>query len=108
MDTAVDDLNSGLARRTCICCSRPHARLQHPTPPATLQRQPAACAQVNGKKLPWSAAVKPTEWLLGPTRRLIPPVGGVDISPIIWFALLSFTNEILVGPQVRTTLRLGR
>jgi YggT family protein len=55
--------------------------------------------QVNGKKLPWSAAVKPTEWLLGPTRRLIPPVGGVDISPIIWFAFLSFTNEILVGPQ---------
>jgi YGGT family len=98
---AVDDLNGGLAQRTCICCSRQHARLQCPTPPATLQTQPAACAQVNGKKLPWSAAVKPTEWLLGPTRRLIPPVGGVDISPIIWFAFLSFTNEILVGPQVR-------
>lgn len=57
-------------------------------------------AQVNSKKLPWSAAVLPTEWILGPTRRLIPPVGGVDISPIIWFAFLSFTNEILVGPQV--------
>lgn len=59
---------------------------------------------MNGKKLPWSAAVKPTEWLLGPTRRLIPPVGGVDISPIIWFAFLSFTNEILVGPQVGAKL----
>ena len=58
--------------------------------------------QVNGQKLPWSAAVKPTEWVLGPTRRLIPPVGGVDISPIIWFAFLSFSNEILVGPQVRS------
>ena len=56
-------------------------------------------AQINGKKLPFSIAVAPTEWVLGPTRRLIPPVGGVDISPIIWFAFLSFTNEILIGPQ---------
>jgi len=55
---------------------------------------------VNGKKLPWSVAVLPTEPVLGPTRKLIPPVGGVDIAPIIWFAFLSFTNEILVGPQV--------
>jgi uncharacterized protein YggT (Ycf19 family) len=63
--------------------------------------QDSMCLQVNGQKLPWSAAVKPTEWVLGPTRQLIPPVGGVDISPIIWFAFLSFSNEILVGPQVR-------
>jgi YggT family protein len=55
--------------------------------------------QVNSKNLPWSVAVLPTEWVLGPTRRLIPPVGGVDIAPIVWFAFLSFTNEILVGPQ---------
>ena len=26
-------------------------------------------------------------------------VGGVDVSPIVWVALLSFVNEILLGPQ---------
>ncbi len=26
-------------------------------------------------------------------------VGGVDVSPIVWVALLSFINEILLGPQ---------
>lgn len=56
-------------------------------------------SQLNGKKLPWSIAVVPTEPVLGPTRRAIPPVGGVDVAPIVWVALLSFINEILLGPQ---------
>ncbi len=34
------------------------------------------------KKLPWSIAVAPTEPLLGPTRKAIPPVGGVDVAPV--------------------------
>jgi len=54
---------------------------------------------LNVKKLPWSIAVAPTEPLLGPTRRAIPPVGGVDVAPIVWVALLTFVNEILLGPQ---------
>ena len=37
--------------------------------------------------------------VLGPTRRAIPRVGGVDVAPIIWVAALSFINEILLGPQ---------
>ena len=37
---------------------------------------------VRGDKLPWSAAVYPTEFFLGPTRRALPPVGGVDIAPV--------------------------
>ena len=41
----------------------------------------------------------PTEPVLGLTRRAIPPVGGVDVAPIVWVALLSFVNEILLGPQ---------
>ena len=44
--------------------------------------------QIDGKKLPWSIAVAPTEPVLGPTRRLIQPVGGVDVSPVRIFALL--------------------
>jgi YggT family protein len=51
------------------------------------------------KKLPWSIAVAPTEPLLGPTRKAIPPVGGVDVAPIVWVAVLTFINEILLGPQ---------
>ena len=55
--------------------------------------------QIDGRKLPWSIAFAPTEPVLAPTRRAIPPVGGVDISPIVWVAVLSFMNEILLGPQ---------
>ncbi len=55
--------------------------------------------QIDGKKLPWSIAVKPTEPLLAPTRKVVPIVGGIDITPIVWVAVLSFINEILLGPQ---------
>ncbi|XP_024387128.1 uncharacterized protein [Physcomitrium patens] len=50
-------------------------------------------------KFPFSIAYAPTEPVLGPTRRLIPPVGGVDVAPVIWVALMSFLNEILLGQQ---------
>lgn len=53
----------------------------------------------DGKTLPWKVFYTATEPVLGPTRRLIQPVGGVDISPIVWTFLLSFVNEILLGPQ---------
>jgi YggT family protein len=41
----------------------------------------------------------PTEPLLGPTRRLIPPIGGVDVAPVIWVGLISLVRELLVGQQ---------
>ncbi|XP_042504573.1 protein COFACTOR ASSEMBLY OF COMPLEX C SUBUNIT B CCB3, chloroplastic-like [Macadamia integrifolia] len=50
-------------------------------------------------KFPYVLAYAPTEPLLIPTRKLIPPLGGVDVTPVVWFGLLSFLNEILVGPQ---------
>lgn len=50
-------------------------------------------------KFPFSIAYAPTEPVLGPTRRLIPPVGGVDVAPVIWVALMSFLNETLLGQQ---------
>jgi len=50
-------------------------------------------------KFPFVIAYAPTEPVLGPTRRLIPPVGGVDVSPVIWLAILSFVSEILLGQQ---------
>ncbi|CAN6481749.1 unnamed protein product [Victoria cruziana] len=50
-------------------------------------------------KFPYVIAYAPTEPILRQTRKVIPPVGGVDITPVVWFGLFSFLNEILVGPQ---------
>ncbi|PXF44706.1 Protein COFACTOR ASSEMBLY OF COMPLEX C SUBUNIT B CCB3, chloroplastic [Gracilariopsis chorda] len=55
--------------------------------------------QTDLAKKPWIFIAVPTEPLLRATRKVIPPVGGVDITPIFWFAVMSFVHEILVGPQ---------
>jgi YggT family protein len=41
----------------------------------------------------------PTEALLAPTRRLIQPIGGVDVTPVVWVGLVSLVRELLVGQQ---------
>jgi YggT family protein len=41
----------------------------------------------------------PTEPLLAVTRRLIQPIGGVDVTPVVWVGLLSLVRELLVGQQ---------
>jgi YggT family protein len=45
----------------------------------------------------WLGAL--TEPLLAPTRALIQPIGGVDVSPVIWVGLVSLVRELLVGQQ---------
>ncbi|KAK7391185.1 hypothetical protein VNO78_19597 [Psophocarpus tetragonolobus] len=50
-------------------------------------------------KFPYVIAYAPTEPLLVPTRKVIPPLAGVDVTPVVWFGFISFLNEILVGPQ---------
>ncbi len=55
--------------------------------------------QVELNKLPWAIVAWPTEPFLIPVRKLVPPIGGVDISPIIWVGIVSFLREILVGQQ---------
>ena len=47
----------------------------------------------------WLLFVLPTEPLLSLTRKFIPPIGGVDITPVIWFGLISLIRELLVGQQ---------
>ena len=37
--------------------------------------------------------------MLGPTRKVVPPFNGLDVSPIVWVAVLSFLSEVLTGPQ---------
>ncbi|KAK6249827.1 hypothetical protein SCA6_003832 [Theobroma cacao] len=51
------------------------------------------------EKFPYVIAYAPTEPFLMATRKLIPPLGGVDVTPVVWFGLVSFLNEILLGPQ---------
>ena len=41
----------------------------------------------------------PTEPLLAASRRLIQPIGGVDVTPVIWVGLISLLRELLVGQQ---------
>jgi len=41
----------------------------------------------------------PTEPLLAATRRLVQPIGGVDVTPVIWVGLISLLRELLVGQQ---------
>ncbi|WP_204104365.1 MULTISPECIES: YggT family protein [Spirulina sp. CCY15215] len=62
--------------------------------------------QVELTRFPFKAIAIPTEPFLIPTRKIIPPIGGVDISPIIWVGIVSLLREILVGQQglLRTLL----
>ena len=41
----------------------------------------------------------PTEPLLAPTRRIIQPIGGVGVTPVVWVGLISLIRELLVGQQ---------
>ena len=47
----------------------------------------------------WLLITIPTSAILNFTRKLIPPIGGVDVSPVIWIGIISFLREILVGQQ---------
>ncbi|MCP9799088.1 MULTISPECIES: YggT family protein [Cyanophyceae] len=50
----------------------------------------------------------PTEPVLALTRRLIHPIGGVDVTPVVWVGLVSLLRELLVGQQGLLTLALLR
>ena len=47
----------------------------------------------------WLLIAIPTSSILKFTRKLIPPIGGVDVGPVIWIGIISFLREILVGQQ---------
>ncbi|MBP0000285.1 MAG: YggT family protein [Cyanobacteria bacterium SID2] len=60
--------------------------------------------QVELQKFPFNLVVIPTEPFLAPTRKIVPPLGGVDISPILWVGIFSLIREILLGQQGLLTL----
>ncbi|OLP15707.1 hypothetical protein BST81_24605 [Leptolyngbya sp. 'hensonii'] len=55
--------------------------------------------QVELNRFPVSLIVWPTEPFLAPSRKIVSPIGGVDITPILWVGLFSFAREILLGQQ---------
>ena len=55
--------------------------------------------QVDLKQGAWPLIGWPTEPVLAATRKVVSPIGGVDVTPVIWVGLLSLVRELLVGQQ---------
>jgi len=55
----------------------------------------------------WLLISLPSNYILNLTRKLIPPIGGVDVGPVIWIGIISFLREILVGQQGLIKLALN-
>lgn len=55
--------------------------------------------QLDLNRFPFNLVAWPTEPFLVPMRKLVPPIGGVDITPIIWVGIFSLLREILLGQQ---------
>ncbi|MEM6835813.1 MAG: YggT family protein [Cyanobacteria bacterium P01_C01_bin.120] len=55
--------------------------------------------QAEGDRFPFNLVYLPTEFLLVPVRKVVPPFGGVDVSPIIWVGITTLLREVLLGQQ---------
>ena len=55
----------------------------------------------------WLLVSIPSSFVLNITRKIIPPIGGVDVGPVIWIGVISFLREILVGQQGLIKLALN-
>ncbi len=55
--------------------------------------------KIKGANGLWIIVTLPTDQILNITKKIIPPIGGVDVSPIIWIGIVSFIRELLVGQQ---------
>jgi YggT family protein len=58
------------------------------------------------QRLPFNVIYRVTEPFLSPSRKLIPPLGGVDITPILWVGIFSLLRELLLGQQGLITMAL--
>ena len=64
--------------------------------------------KINGENGFWIIVTLPTNQILNITKKLIPPIGGVDVSPVIWIGIISFIRELLVGQQGLIKLAIQR
>ncbi len=60
--------------------------------------------QIDLNRPPFNLIAWPTEPFLVPLRKIVPPIGGVDITPIIWVGIFSLLREILLGQQGLLTM----
>ena len=60
--------------------------------------------QIDLNRLPFNLIAWPTEPFLVLLRKIVPPIGGVDITPIIWVGIFSLVREILLGQQGLLTM----
>ncbi len=47
----------------------------------------------------WLLVTLPTEPALAMSRKIIAPIGGVDVTPVIWVGVISLIRELVVGQQ---------
>lgn len=55
--------------------------------------------QLDLNSFPFNIVAWPTEPFLVPVRKIVPSIGGVDITPIIWVGIFSLLREIFLGQQ---------
>ncbi|WP_017326869.1 YggT family protein [Synechococcus sp. PCC 7336] len=60
--------------------------------------------QIDTSRFPYILAIAPTEGVLKLTRKVIPTMGGVDMTPVVWVGIVSFVREILLGQQGLLTM----
>jgi YggT family protein len=62
--------------------------------------------QVELGKFPFSLIAIPTEPFLAPTRKIVRPLGGIDVTPVIWVGIFTLIREVLLGQQGLITMAL--
>ena len=62
--------------------------------------------QIDLNRFPFNLIILPTEPFLAPSRKIVPPLGGVDITPIIWVGIFTLLREILLGQQGLLTMMM--
>ena len=55
--------------------------------------------KIDPKSSFWPIIYLPTEPFLKATRKIVSPIGGVDVTPIIWVGLISLFRELILGQQ---------
>ena len=62
--------------------------------------------QAETTRFPFNVVVAITEPFLSPLRKIIAPIGGVDITPVILVGVCTLLREILVGQQGLITMAI--
>ncbi|CAI9773764.1 unnamed protein product [Fraxinus pennsylvanica] len=58
------------------------------------------------EKFPYVIAYAPTEPFLVQTRKVVPPIGAIDVTRVVWFGLISSSMKFLFALRVESNARL--